>query len=371
MESPSHRLTCRLIARPYIIDFSKLLFIGLFFFSALQLSNAQAPDGIRYQGIVRDLDNQLLTNQDVGIQITILQGSENGTNVYRETHTTTTNSAGVFSIKAGAGTVNDGSFTAINWGAGPYFIQQAIDPAGGTNYTISGTTEILSVPYALYADKSGKSTSAETADIAEDLSEAARGFLSLPVGAIIPYAGTTLPNEDWLWCDGAAYQASVYEELGSVLGNAYGTEGGGFFRVPDLRGRGMVGTYSNTTNDTTRVAVALGGSGGKVQHTLQESELPAHEHGISEDVHDHYLAYDGNDTAPFNALSENFPTVYRRSQILSSEEYQLSGTTLPADVGKTSPYTHAHGGATAPTGGNMPHPTLDPYLGINFIIKAR
>lgn len=95
-----------------------------------------------------------MTNQSVSAKITILQGSETGTPVYTETHTATTNENGLLTLFVGGGTSSD-DFTAIDWGAGPYFIKREIDPNGGTNYLISGTGQFLSVPYALYALKSG------------------------------------------------------------------------------------------------------------------------------------------------------------------------------------------------------------------------
>lgn len=83
----------------------------------------------------------------------------------------------------------------------------------------------------------------------------------------------------------------------------------------------MVGIYFNIINDIICVVVVLGGFGGKVQYILQEFELLVYEYGISEDVYDYYLVYDGNDIVLFNVLSENFLIVYRRFQILLFEEY--------------------------------------------------
>ncbi|MFN5628176.1 MAG: fibrobacter succinogenes major paralogous domain-containing protein [Bacteroidota bacterium] len=116
-----------------------------------QQARAQAPNKMSYQAVIRDNSNALVTNQIVGMQISILQGSANGTAVYAETQTPTTNTNGLASIEIGAGTVLSGNFAAINWANGPYFIKTETDPAGGTNYTISGTSQLLSVPYSLYS----------------------------------------------------------------------------------------------------------------------------------------------------------------------------------------------------------------------------
>jgi hypothetical protein len=108
-----------------------------------------------YQAVIRNSSNVLVANATVGIQVSILQGSASGAAVYVETQAPTTNANGLVSMQIGAGTVVSGSFTAINWAAGPYFIKIETDIAGGTNYTITSTSQMLSVPYALYADKAG------------------------------------------------------------------------------------------------------------------------------------------------------------------------------------------------------------------------
>jgi uncharacterized protein (TIGR02145 family) len=112
---------------------------------------AQSPDKMSYQAVIRNASNDLITDTQIGIQISILQGSESGTAVYVETQTPTTNANGLVSIEIGTGTVESGNFTAIDWTAGPYFIKSETDPAGGTSYSITGTSQLLSVPYALHA----------------------------------------------------------------------------------------------------------------------------------------------------------------------------------------------------------------------------
>jgi hypothetical protein len=97
----------------------------------------------------------LVTNQIVGMQISILQGSANGTAVYVEAQTPTTNANGLASIEIGGGNLVSGNFASINWVNGPYFIKTETDTAGGTNYTITGTSQLLSVPYAMYAANAG------------------------------------------------------------------------------------------------------------------------------------------------------------------------------------------------------------------------
>jgi hypothetical protein len=113
---------------------------------------AQAPGKMSYQAIVRDAGNALITSQGVGMQLSILQGSVSGTAVYVETQTPTTNINGLVSIEIGSGAVVSGTFNTINWSNGPYFIKTETDPTGGSTYTITGTSQLMSVPYALHSN---------------------------------------------------------------------------------------------------------------------------------------------------------------------------------------------------------------------------
>ena len=117
---------------------------------------AQSPEKMSYQAVVRDGSNDLITTQAVGMQISILQGGSDGTPVYVETQTPTTNANGLVNLEIGTGTTSD-DFSKIDWANVTYFIKTETDPIGGTSYTITGTTQLLSVPYALYAKTSGSS----------------------------------------------------------------------------------------------------------------------------------------------------------------------------------------------------------------------
>ena len=114
-------------------------------------SFAQSPEKMSYQAVIRNAANALVTNQQVGMQISILQGS---TAVYEETQTPTSNTNGLVTLEIGTGTIVSGTFSSIDWSADTYFIKIETDPAGGTNYTITGTSQLLSVPFALYAKTS-------------------------------------------------------------------------------------------------------------------------------------------------------------------------------------------------------------------------
>ncbi len=114
----------------------------------LQQAVAQSPQKMNYQAVVRNDGNELVTDTQVGIQIKIFQGSADGTLVYEETQTPTTNANGLLTIEIGGQT----GFDTIMWADGPYFIETGIDPEGGTDYAaIQGTSPLLTVPYALHA----------------------------------------------------------------------------------------------------------------------------------------------------------------------------------------------------------------------------
>ena len=134
-------------------------------FAAFALSVlAQSPDLMTYQAILRDAGNELLRNQAVAVQISIIQGTPGGTVVYSEVHSESTNVNGLVSLEIGNGVSGD-DFSLINWSSGPFFIKTETDPAGGTNYTITSTSQLLSVPYAKYADEAGNVFSGNYADL--------------------------------------------------------------------------------------------------------------------------------------------------------------------------------------------------------------
>lgn len=132
----------------------KSIFNLLLFCLFTGLSLAQAPQKMSYQAVVRNNSNALLTNSPVGMKISILQGSATGNNVFSELHFISTNSNGLVSLEIGGGTTVSGNFSQIDWSNGPYFIKTETDPNGGVNYTITGTTQLLSVPYALHSGTS-------------------------------------------------------------------------------------------------------------------------------------------------------------------------------------------------------------------------
>jgi len=136
--------------------------ISFVFAVLVSVINAQAPQKMSYQCIIRNSDGELMVNSETGIRISIVHGTSDGTIVFQEIYNPNpkTNENGLVSIEIGAGIATFGTFSSINWSNGPYFVKTETDPSGGTNYTIAGTSQLLSVPYAFLA---GSSESADDA----------------------------------------------------------------------------------------------------------------------------------------------------------------------------------------------------------------
>jgi len=135
----------------------KKLILSLIAFVAISFSvYAQAPQAFQYQAVVRDSGGNPIANSAVCLQVTIHQGSAFGAVVYQEQHATTTNYGGSVSFGIGQGTPITSVFSNINWGAGPYYVETGLDLSGSCgSFTSMGVSQLLSVPYALYAENAG------------------------------------------------------------------------------------------------------------------------------------------------------------------------------------------------------------------------
>lgn len=132
---------------------------------------AQAPNQFKYQAIARNTAGNILANQSVGFEISILQNSSGGTSVYTETHAVTTNEHGLVNLNIGGGAVVSGTFSTIDWGGAIYFIQVRMDATGGTAYALMGSSQLLSVPYALNAKTVSSIDWTDIANIPSDIAD--------------------------------------------------------------------------------------------------------------------------------------------------------------------------------------------------------
>ncbi len=121
---------------------------------------AQPPQKMSYQCVVRDQTGALVINKSIGVQTTILTGDRIPKIVFVETYPSNpaTNENGLLTLEIGGGKASTGEFSSINWSSGPYFLKTEMDPAGGTKYSISGQSQLLSVPYALHANSAAEFT---------------------------------------------------------------------------------------------------------------------------------------------------------------------------------------------------------------------
>jgi hypothetical protein len=133
----------------------KITIISLLANFALGLVYSQAPNSFKFQSILRSADGSAIVKQNVSVRISILKDFNTGNPVYTETQSTSSNDFGIINLNIGEGEVQSGSFSSIDWSAGSYFTKIEIDENGGTNYSLSGTNQLLSVPFAIYANKAG------------------------------------------------------------------------------------------------------------------------------------------------------------------------------------------------------------------------
>jgi hypothetical protein len=217
---------------------------------------AQSPQKMSYQAVIRDASNVLVTNHSVGMRISILQGSVSGTVVYSETQTPTTNANGLVSIEIGGGT----GFDVINWANGLYFLKTETDPAGGTNYNISGTSQMLSVPYALYSKTS--ETSSDAVKITGDQTIAGIKTFTGTINAgdnRITHVATPINDKN---AANKFYVDSVFSSGTHSIGASYG--GGIVFYVYDNGRHGLIAATADQSteilwyNGTYRVTGATG-----------------------------------------------------------------------------------------------------------------
>ncbi len=191
---------------------------------------AQAPQKMSYQAVIRNAANTLVANSLVKIKVSILQSTPTGTVVYSETHTVWTNVNGLVTLEIGTEVPQIGDFPTINWANGPYFIKTETDPSGGTNFTISGTSQLLSVPYALFAEKTNPQPPA-TFESGESQNTPSQSIRNAWID--YPYFTVTVPET-------GKYMLSFY-------GNAYNYNGYNTQTTPDYDGDCGVRVFNITT----------------------------------------------------------------------------------------------------------------------------
>lgn len=306
--------------------------LAFLFFANIQLfAQSKTPQALRFQAVARDEKNQPVVSNLIEIGVQIIQGGENGAPVWGGKYVDSTNQFGEFSLTIGDiklapipnpyfGISTD--FEKIPWDKGDmYYKIEYKAKLGGVTYPI-GTFPFLSQPFA-YASKfaekltvtavsgqflsyNGTEWTAKTIEqptlhkvatsgnysdldgrpsIPKNTSELTNdaGFSVIPVGTIVPFAGTKIPD-GWILCDGRSLETSKYSKLYEAIGSLWGSGGSGSFNIPDLRGRflrGVDGDAGRDADKDTRLASNPGGQTGNTVGTVQEDEFKNHNHKIT------------------------------------------------------------------------------------------
>jgi hypothetical protein len=215
------------------------------------LSFAQSPVGFNFQGIARDNNGKELSNKSISLKLSILLNTAKGTAIYSESHAITTNNFGLFSVKVGTGDVIVGDFMNINWSACPYFIKVELDPTGGTNYVLSGCSQLLPVPYAYMANLAVKSLNDLDTSSYNELQtiKLSNDTLYLDKGGLVYLGSYNDKNEiqeikNTLNANGAYYDVIISDELKERKNDDYNLKQKIFSDSNYLKGL----INSNTTN---------------------------------------------------------------------------------------------------------------------------
>ena len=274
---------------------------------------AQAPSIFKYQAVVRDNSGAIIASQLVKFRISLLKGSPSGTTSYMEQHTTATNQFGIANLEIGNGSSQVGAIDTIQWGKADYFIKIELDPTGSSGYQFMGTSQLFSVPYALYAGSTGSSGTNS----------------SLPAGAIVMYSGA------WNF-DGTGLGTGTL--LGWALCN------------------GNNGT-SNLTDRFIMAATAssqVGITGGTSSYSLTTSQLPSHTHAFTTNiagVHTH-------------TYSRSSPSINIAMSTGTNPFYDDWTNTQTDDAGD-----HSHSGTTNASGSGASIDNRPAFFKLAFIMK--
>jgi hypothetical protein len=307
----------------------KRLFIFLIVLIPFSSVIAQFPEKMSYQAVVRNSNNQLVSSQTVGMRISILQGSVTGTAVYEETQTPTTNTNGLVTIEIGGGTVISGTFSIIDWANGPYYIKTETDPTGGINYTVTGTSQLLSVPYALHA----KTAENITGNIAE----------TDPVFNASPaYEISSFNIDNWNTAYGWGNHSGLYRMASWVPSWADVTSKPSFATIATS------GSYNDLTNKPTLFSGAFANLTGKPT-TLSGYGITDADGSVTNEIqtltlNSDQLSISGGNTVTFTNWDKDYSNDVRNVGDITIDGHKtFVGTiTVPTPVNETDAVTKAY-----------------------------
>ena len=251
---------------------------------ATTIVKAQAPQAIPYQAAARNSKGVVIAFKTIGLRFTVLDTVSGARQiVYQETMPATTNALGLFMVNIGLGQPVSGSFSGINWGAtANMYIQVELDTFGyrgndpnSSSYVVIGTQQLMSVPYALYANY---------ATLAGN---------GVPVGTIEAFAGDISKKPDgWALCDGSSHGINepLYSNLFNVIGYAWGNPSNGQFQLPFTLGvflRGQAHGSGWDPDRDNRTAIYPNGNKNDNVGSAQWNTYTSHNHGVSDPGHSH------------------------------------------------------------------------------------
>jgi hypothetical protein len=229
----------------------KLPILLFFCLTFLTIAKAQTPpNAFNYSAVARNAAGQQIATTTIGIQITILKSSTTGTSQYSENHFVNTDAFGLFNLVIGAGAIQSGSMATIDWSSDNYYLKVGMDAAGGTNFLTMGTTQLLSVPYAMHSKTADSITGGSFSGNYNDL-------VNTPVNV-------SNFNNDAGYITNESQQLSV-----SLIGDTLFLQNGGFVIIPGISAANAPasvfagawnGTYIGDDNGTFQLYVDSNGN---------------------------------------------------------------------------------------------------------------
>ena len=256
------------------------------------LAMAQVPQKMNFQALIRNSEDELVTNQTISIKVSVLNNSN--TPVYGESHSVTTNANGVVTLVIGEGTVTNGDFASIDWSTGNYYLETKTDLGGGAA-TISGTTLLLSVPYALYSEKTANTyTKAEVDSLLAEIHTKIDIIEESGTGTGYGESGNVVVESGVIK---APFSVSADKQVYFSMGNLQYNAGTKTWRFAE-RQYDMIGTANSNVSSTYSGYIDLFGWGTSGWNSGAKANQP---YSINTDYTDYYVgsSYDNNLTGAY------------------------------------------------------------------------